>query len=249
MRALSTLLLISGVAGGSLATLTAYLPRLEAVERLAVHAPLTLGAVAGRREDADGKPVPIALVGEKLTVEVTTRLRTAGVERVRVREFAWARWTHGWLFGLASAALVAGGLLVRRESASGRAEEAERGYVAPEVSLAAMRARLREICLELPALRASGNAGDEITRRLGDLQATHLDAFAAARNTLLRSIGQGGFAAVMGRFSVFERQVNRAWSSAADGHLDEAAACLARADERLAELEEVWSALTQSRRR
>jgi hypothetical protein len=48
----------------------------------------------------------------------------------------------------------------------------------------------------------------------------------------------GGYAELMDRFAAGERQINRAWSAAADGYLDEATRCLSNVPAMLAEAEQ-----------
>ena len=47
---------------------------------------------------ADGARIPLVAAGAELTPEVQARLRSAGVRRVRVKEFDVGRWQHAWLF-------------------------------------------------------------------------------------------------------------------------------------------------------
>ena len=46
------------------------------------------------------------------------------------------------------------------------------------------------------------------------------------RDVLVGTLGMAGFAALMDAFSRLERTLNRAWSAAADGVLDEAQRCV-----------------------
>ena len=74
-----------------------------------------------------------------------------------------------------------------------------------------------------------------IIERLGEVQSTHVPAFVDARPLLISRLGLSGFAELMDRFAAMERQVNRAWSAAADGVEDEALDCLERASALAAE--------------
>jgi hypothetical protein len=248
-RWLPPLLIATGLVAGTLATITAYQPRLTAVEAAARRGEvLTLGSVAGRAVEPTGKVVPLAQPGEPLTAELAARLRAGAVERVRVREFALARWSHAWLFAVAVGLLLGGAALVRRErirAAAAITAPGAKGGDAPELALAGMRAVVQALAAEWPALRGTEAGAPEVTRRLGELQAGHLDAFLTARETLLARFGLAGFAMLMSRFSVFERQINRAWSSAADGDEDEVHDCLERAVPLLEELESTWKTLRE----
>jgi hypothetical protein len=251
-RWLPPLLIATGLVVGTLSTVTAYLPRLASAEAAAARGEvLTLGSVAGRAVDASGKVIPLAKPGERVTAELAARLRAGGVERVRVREFALARWSHAWLFAVAVGLLLGGAALVRRERIRGAAEISAPGATGGELpgqALAGMRAALGQLAAEWPALRQTEAGASEVTQRLGELQSGHLDAFLTARETLLARFGLAGFAMLMSRFSVFERQINRAWSSAADGDFAEVQDCLERAGPLLDDLEGTWKTLCDGRK-
>jgi hypothetical protein len=61
---------------------------------------------------------------------------------------------------------------------------------------------------------------------LTEAQRTHLAAFVEARPLLIARHGLVGFAEIMDRFAACERQVNRAWSAAADNVYEESVECL-----------------------
>jgi hypothetical protein len=88
----------------------------------------------------------------------------------------------------------------------------------------------------MPVLREAADGMARVTAELGELQATHLDTILQSRERIIAAGGLGGFAQFMSAFSVMERQVNRAWSAAADDAADEVADCIKRA---LVLLEEV----------
>jgi hypothetical protein len=79
-----------------------------------------------------------------------------------------------------------------------------------------------------------------ILTRVGELQKTHMIAFVEARPVLIARLGLGGYAELMDRYAAAERQLNRAWSAAADGVYEEAVQALEVAgvllDESLARL-------------
>ena len=66
----------------------------------------------------------------------------------------------------------------------------------------------------------------EARATLGRLQQTTLDSFVETRPRMAADLGAGRMAEVMAEFSIAERQVNRAWSAACDGHEEEARSCL-----------------------
>ena len=68
-----------------------------------------------------------------------------------------------------------------------------------------------------------------IVDRIGALQKTLLPAFIDARARIVSIGGMAGYARLMDVYAAAERQLNRAWSAAADGHEIEAVASLERA--------------------
>jgi hypothetical protein len=235
MRTLLSAILVGvSLALGTLAAVTAYLPRLDAAAAaIAAGETITLNAESGMAAGGpDDKPAAIAKSGDALAPELVERLRAAGVERVRVREISFSRWTHRWLFLASVAGLVAGGLGLR----SGRSEAGLTGGSAnapstPAVVFASLRTAIDALDADMPALRQSADGCDQAVARLGEMQGGPIDTFAGARDALVARYGMGGFAAIMSRFAVMERQINRAWSAAADGAFDESAACVRRARE------------------
>lgn len=233
MRVFTPLLLAVSLAAGTIACMTAYTPKLAAVESaLAAGETIELGAPSGRWVAADGKIAPVAAAGARLTPELVATLRAAGVERVRVRQFSFARWSHAWMFSVAAGGLAAGAMLVRSErraalkaTLGSHAESAQ----SPAKALASMRQTLRALDAEMPALRAAAGGMKRVTDALGELQSTHVDTILLSRERIIAAGGLGGFAQFMSAFSVMERQINRAWSAAADDVPDEVARCLKRA--------------------
>lgn len=61
----------------------------------------------------------------------------------------------------------------------------------------------------------------------------HLEAFLAARRAILHTWGSQAYADVMSPLSAGERYLNRAWSTAVDGYIDEAHTSLERAQTQL----------------
>ncbi len=63
--------------------------------------------------------------------------------------------------------------------------------------------------------------------------------FADARQALVKRFGLEVYADVMTEFASAERYVNRSWSAAADGYVDEVASSLARANQHLQNTKEL----------
>lgn len=233
MKFFTPLLLCLSLALGTIASMTAYLPRLDAVEQAtAAGIGLELAAPSGKATGPDGTVVPVAFAGERLTPDLVAKLRGAGVERVRVRQFSFARWSHRWLFAASCAGLAVGAALVRRAGRKTPADSTNGpagGGLSPGAALASTTDALRRLDSEMPALRGTDGGMRRVTEILGELQATHLDAIVQSRGLLVAAGGLAGFAAFMSAFSMMERQVNRAWSAAADDAGDEVADCVKRA--------------------
>jgi hypothetical protein len=67
---------------------------------------------------------------------------------------------------------------------------------------------------------------ERIVERAERITAEHVPPFIEARPQLVSRLGLAGYAQLMDRFAAGERQLNRAWSAAADGYEEEAVACL-----------------------
>lgn len=230
MKLVAPLLIGISLAMGAIACMTAYSPRLDTVA-VAVEqgAEIELGAPSGRTVAPDGNAVPVAKSGDALTPELVGQLRTVGVERVRVRQFSFARWSHAWMFGLSVAGLGLGAWLLRREQAQNIREAAKSDGGSPAAAMACIREKLRDLDERFPELRGAQDGMERVTAELGELQATHIDLIVLARERIIAAGGLAGFAAFMSAFSVLERQINRAWSAAADESADEAGDCIKRA--------------------
>ena len=240
MRTLGYLVIGVSLVLGAIAATTAYVPQLTADDSaLAAGGGYAhLNAPAGVRRDAAGDLVlsaagariPLVPAGTELTPEVQARLRAAGVQRVRVREFAFGRWQHAWLFVLAVAGLVAGSVLVRRDTARARrsrqVDEERRPQDAPQTALAEIVAAARGLQHDLPALAADADRAHAIIERVGHVQSVLALQVVEGRDALVGKLGMARYAELMDAFSRLERTLNRAWSAAADGVLDEALRCI-----------------------
>ena len=229
-RLFTPLLLGLSLAMGMVACMSAYSPKLSAVAAaVAAGEGLQLGAPAGKIIAEDGAISPVAKAGETLTSELIAELQAAGVERVRVRQFAFSRWSQAPLFGASVAGLLLGAFLVRRGRSRAYAGGGEAGERSPEKAMAGLRDALRSLDARLPQLHDAEDGMRRITDEIDDLQSTHIDVILQSREGIIAVGGLAGFAAFMSAFSVLERQINRAWSAAADDEADEACASIRRA--------------------
>jgi hypothetical protein len=227
------------LAAAALSAITTYAPPVDDIDAADA---LTLRAAAGKVEtgelDDDGRPViaPVLDVLEDgqprvLDEEDLAALEAAGIDRVWLREFAFARWDLSWLFGLSVVGLLASSLAVRTLS---RRELSARIYATADAD-EAPTATLDRAITEVATVRQKVSEQPSLARqrqliidRLGALQGTHLQAIVDARGRLVRELGLTGYAQFMDRFAAAERQLNRAWSAAADNVLAEARLSLDR---------------------
>jgi len=250
MRVLAFLLIAISLAVGAASATNAYLWTTdlppEAFEDGA-HADGTtryveLAAPAG--DDGSGKPVvPASTLDNRveITPEVLATLRAADVENVRIKSpFRFERWRGRWTFIGASLGLIGGALLLRRDAkkrlAAAHADEASE-TMAPDAAVSAMRATLVSLTAEIDATDDEPARNAAIVRDLGVMQREHVPAVVEGRTRLVAAMGLGKYAEFMDVFSAFERQINRAWSAAADGVNHEAEVCVTRAEELLHEVE------------
>lgn len=236
MRLLANLLLMASLVAGLFGALTAYLPPLTLPDDQLTG--LTLNAPAGLRSDPAGQPQPVAPKNARVTPELLCALRAAGVRRVQVKEFALARWSGAWLFLAGCAGLGAGAALLRagsrREFAASPAGAGRPGD-SPESILAAMRSAVDGLRGEWTRLADRPARLRRTLDVLTGVQERLVPDFAALRPVLTSRLRQAGYARLMDCFAAAERQMNRAWSAAADGIEDEVAACLEQAAMLLAE--------------
>lgn len=267
MKLLGNLLMVVCLIAGCLAAATAYRPRTSnpgvvgttqtapagardktETELAQLRADFEAGRISAENYSISRETlVPILTPGDDaaITEEERARMADADVaEFVKVQEFSIGRWPYAWLFGLSAVGLFAGAMLVRTATK----RELQDSPISPGVqgapkegdpahALAETRAVCERLIRELPAMPSEEAKLDAIVERLGDAQKTHLAAFVDARPRLIAKLGMGGYAELMDRFAAAERQINRAWSAAADQYLDEALRCLHNAPPMLAEAE------------
>jgi hypothetical protein len=196
------------------------------------------------KEDEKAKRAWGALATQdaEITPELLAAMRAMGVDRVRVKEFAFGRWEHAWLMGLACLGLVVAAVMLkvqrRAEIAAKLAASDEGGTESPEYAISEIRGVVESVLAMLPTLGGDAERMELILDRVGGLQWTHVQAILDARTTLIGRLKLAGYAQFMDRFSALERQLNRAWSAAADGVLEESVASLEGARELLPQVEE-----------
>ncbi len=196
-------------------------------------------------ESSPGQPVAIWKKGTVVDIDTLDAMQayTDATEYspwhrdvITIKEFSFARWQHGLWFALAVVGLVAGAVGLRRAGkvavtpTPGKTGDAATN---PRASLEAACRTLESLSERIRHMPDHHARSREIIAVLDTIQADNLQPFVAARPQLLGAIGMGGYAKLMDAFASAERQLNRAWSAAADHVLDEAETCLAEGLARL----------------
>lgn len=145
------------------------------------------------------------------------------------------RWPAvNWLwFGLSMAVGIAGVVLLRKTAQS---EAANEGKVEENYAIVNKMARfLRDSVAKLDREVAS-LAPQQIVDRIDDEFSPAFNDFAEARKSMIQRFDLQTYADVMTQFASGERFMNRAWSAAADGYMDEVEDCVRRANGYLSEV-------------
>ncbi|RMH25371.1 MAG: hypothetical protein D6693_08920 [Planctomycetota bacterium] len=246
MKLLANLILTASVIVGALAASTAYLAPLSLPDDRLVG--LTLNQPAGLAATDAGAAEPLVPKGATLDAESLAALRdhtytALGAERpvryVTVKEFSFTRWIGKWVFLASLGGLLVGAFLVRtaskREIATAETTAEPGADASPDAALAAILDAVDSLRRELPAMPDDDARQHAILERLGAVQTRDVPVFVDARPLLVSRLGLGGYAELMDRFAAAERQINRAWSAAADDALFESLPALDAAAELLNE--------------
>ena len=132
---------------------------------------------------------------------------------------AWGQYSAAALFCFAGVVL----LHMTRLTANQKSEESA-------ASLSEIKRALSNAVKEVEALAkvSSQTAPSKIAARIDEQIADELRIFADGRDSMTTEYGLTVFADVMSPFAAGERAINRAWSAAADGYVDEATTCIER---------------------
>jgi len=138
--------------------------------------------------------------------------------------------TDGWhlipwtWFGISLAVCLVGVALIRismAQSADAEGSEMESNLDTIRDSLESLRSKARRLDQQVGKLAPS-----KISAFIDDELADDFRAFADGRECMIPRFGLTVYADVMTHFASGERYMNRAWSAAADGYVDEAATCI-----------------------
>lgn len=161
--------------------------------------------------------------GRFIDADVASRLDSAGIVEVPVKitkEFRFDRWEHRWWFLIGVGVMVAGVVVMRSgkpvisEDPSGAT-----GLPGP-AALKAMVEKMTSAVEEL-AGRVDSMSGEEIRGALDPLFDQYGQPFVEGREVITSTYGGATFAQIMGPFASAERRLNRSWSAAVDGYLEE----------------------------
>ena len=151
---------------------------------------------------------------------------------IKVTADGWHLIPWVW-FGISLAVCLVGVVLIRKsmsqsEDASGH--EAESNLDTIRSSLASLISKARTLEQQVGKLAPS-----KISAFIDDELAEDFRSFADGRECIIPRFGLNVYADVMTHFASGERYMNRAWSAAADGYVDEAATCIKQSMEFLGE--------------
>ncbi len=211
-------------------------PRVPAVTPPVITEPSGESVLAAREA-----LVPIGRTGDRLSPGLVELLNEADVTFVKVTAFGFTRWPYLWLFVLSCAGLLCGAWIIRRaqrkELVAAEAAGPAAGEDATDAAtvFARLSGRLHTLAEELAQTDDTNARLEAIVRHIGLIQRDDVPAFAADRPALINRLSLAGYAELMDSFAGMERQLNRAWSAAADAHLPESEACLRNAQPMLVE--------------
>ncbi len=185
--------------------------------------------------------IPIGRTGDRLLPDLVALLNESDVTFVKVTEFGFARWPYSWLFVLSCVGLLGGAWIIRRTRRMELAAAVAAGPVTGKDAVdaatvfARLSGRLHSLAEELAETNDQDARLEAIIRHIGQIQRDDVPAFAADRPALVNRLSLAGYAELMDSFAAMERQLNRAWSAAADAHLPESETCLRNAQPLLVE--------------
>lgn len=123
-----------------------------------------------------------------------------------------------------------------------------REATAPErlqANYATLKRHMNQILERASTLRATPDTVYEIPRRLEQELAEPIAGFLEARQALMAMWGVQAYADIMSHFSAGERYLNRVWSAASDGYIDECRTYLERAAKEFKVAEQHFQRLSQ----
>ena len=131
-----------------------------------------------------------------------------------------------WVWYLISAASCIAGIVVLFKAKSTEGQKSDQS----ESSLAEIGTSFDRLIGNIQSLGKDVQSipPSQITKRIDDQLADDFRIIADGRDSITKEYGLDVFADVMTQFAAGERALNRAWSAAADGYVDEADTCIHR---------------------
>lgn len=163
------------------------------------------------------------------TVVAAKGVKLQDLSKVTVPENGWHLIPWLW-YGLSAAVCFAGVVLLHSSRRTATQKTDKSAASLNEITEALDRAIGQVAKL---AKVSSTSAPSKIVAGIDDEIADDLRVFADGRDSMTTEHGLTVFADVMTPFAAGERAINRAWSAAADGYIDEATDCLNRGHEML----------------
>ena len=147
--------------------------------------------------------------------------------RMERTDSPWSTIPWDW-YALCVGVGTVGVVLLRRDKMYRRALSA-----ASETSLESVRGKLQEIEEQITALvgQLDEMTCEEVLTFIDDRCVPVFAEFADGRTVIANRFGTSVYAEVMTEFASGERYVNRAWSAAADGYVDEVVDCVRAAQQ------------------
>lgn len=145
---------------------------------------------------------------------------------VQVGEDGWHLVPWLW-YGISAAVCFVGVVMIRTSLAASQKGNDEKDLA----DLDSIKANLENLVAKSVELkgRMGKMAPSKITEFIDKDLAEEFWSFADGRECMVSRFGLTVYADVMTNFAAGERSINRAWSAAADGYIDEAADCVQRA--------------------
>ncbi len=234
MNWIASLLMIVGTSLGVFGAASAYYVSIDAPDAQIMD--LTLNDDAGVKPGDSATLVPVATRGRRLDAPVLAELRAnaAGIpgqtpawKYVRVKEFAWSRWPGKWSSAVGTVLLVVGAVIARKTRDTVIAAEDGVGVAIAVASIAQLAADINSLVAH--ARTRPVGAAKWICDSTDGLQKSWITPLLRSQNGFIFKYGVGRAAETLTSLAATERNLNRAWSAAADGYLDEATEALGNA--------------------
>ena len=187
---------------------------------------LWIGFLSGSFATVFRLPAEGARYAKGLQPAQELRFEIPDMSEVVVGEDGWHLIPWGW-YGISAAICLVGTVLIRRSLASPAmvSDDTHKDLDEMRHNLSSLIEHTDQLSNEIPSMAPS-----KITRFVDDVLADDFRSFAENRESIIPKFGLTIYADIMTNFAAGERYVNRAWSAAADGYVDEAAHCIEHAN-------------------